>query len=938
LAWFVLGGWRSRAERGGQDIAVASSWTSLQSQGMPQWRGRVAGLLRVATESGQGAKRRLVADKDSGAGGRRSCRLRPILPSVVREPEGSRGGTAAVGVRRATGARLAAVVQPKAPTRLAQLLPRPGVRKTHLGLLLERFAPGGPGRTPPPLDAESRRFLTGALTRVAPRLAPSQLLAAVSASSHCRLSSQTLAALAPHMQGPLCAEAFRRQPGQLIATLDVLAEPASEARDINALNIAQMVAFQFAGRVAEYGSHALPVLAALARAGGGRALRRLSEDGAARLIQTAGEQAGLLAASAVKSASSATGSSVDASGVTASRMAEPRVLDEASAADACSLYCIINQLGHRDPALGSALSRHLANHIDNLETSSLPSLARAINPSLGRALSAEDFVLLHALCRRATASMDELDGPGVVVMLQAAGRYDLFDEEFLAAVSDHLMSSHGSLRAQQLGDAMYAFGHLQVRDSGSLDKLCDTLRSRLREIGEADLVRFMRGMVKLRHTNEELLTALAPVIDKMKSSLSSVSLTNLINCFASFNSTNGHFLKSLLHAASSRSSRLTPMSVQHVLTALCRQHGLLESEELHLHLQRICQHMAEPGVAAQLTPIQAVASFSALSKLHYQDLAAAGVLTSVLAGRGSAVVWTWAPSAFFFAHGRPWSLPAEYGVLNEARCLQLLQRELDSSHCVDILQSLHRLDLTSALTLRLALLLCGRLLPHLHELRARDVLVVARSMSAWRLPGRLAPELEASLTGALAAAPLAHGAEDDAEEEGGRASGAEQSWRERLVEYCFENLRRHEHWLESSWNTLLPLKLLCMEVDCGTYDSRRLVNLLSPDLFAFVDRLRHITREECEAHRLRREGGDEDEAASAGGSDNEGSADDGAAASLTGDKGAVERSPQAASGSEPAAAGLQQSFAVEELPWYRIVVGGFVQDFPVDFLIQPKRP
>ena len=34
-------------------------------------------------------------------------------------------------------------------------------------------------------------------------------------------------------------------------------------------------------------------------------------------------------------------------------------------------------------------------------------------------------------------------------------------------------------------------------------------------------------------------------------------------------------------------------------------------------------------------------------------------------------------------------------------------------------------------------------------------------------------------------------------------------WRERALDLCFQSLRRHEHFLDCSYFTLLPFKLLC---------------------------------------------------------------------------------------------------------------------------------
>ena len=135
---------------------------------------------------------------------------------------------------------------------------------------------------------------------------------------------------------------------------------------------------------------------------------------------------------------------------------------------------------------------------------------------------------------------------------------------------------------------------------------------------------------------------------------------------------------------------------------------------------------------------------------------------------------------------------------------------------VIIFQTIHWLDLHSALTLHLATLLGSLLVPHLHELRAREVIIVARAIAFCQVPGHLWLSQECSVGAAAVeghnvaqTAPLA------------AMSCVEEPvldlWRERLAEICLESLRRHEHYLEASWQTLLPFKLLCQEIDLGTF-------------------------------------------------------------------------------------------------------------------------
>uniref|UniRef100_A0A7S2IET8 Uncharacterized protein n=1 Tax=Alexandrium andersonii TaxID=327968 RepID=A0A7S2IET8_9DINO len=131
-------------------------------------------------------------------------------------------------------------------------------------------------------------------------------------------------------------------------------------------------------------------------------------------------------------------------------------------------------------------------------------------------------------------------------------------------------------------------------------------------------------------------------------------------------------------------------------------------------------------------------------------------------------------------------------------------------------------------------------------------------------------------------------------------------------------MRRHEHFLESCWPALLPFKLLCMEVDAGTFGPRRLHDMLNPMLLGFVERLRALTKAECEANRLRRRGEEEEE-------------EEPAEAPSTEDAPTDE-----ANVAEGAMAAWEAGLAplVLDISRYRVVLGGNVQDFPVDVLVE----
>ena len=173
-----------------------------------------------------------------------------------------------------------------------------------------------------------------------------------------------------------------------------------------------------------------------------------------------------------------------------------------------------------------------------------------------------------------------------------------------------------------------------------------------------------------------------------------------------------------------------------------------------------------------------MSSIAALAKLQQRDLAAASVFTSVLCGMGSHIHWSWVKSPYYFRHLKLgeglWSCPFE-----AMACRRFLEG-IQTSHCVEVLHSLSSLELSSRLTVHLTAMLCSILAPQLHDLRAKEVLVVARAFSVDRIPDS-----------------LWNGAEEPSR------------WRERALDHCFQSLRRHEHFLDTSYFTLLPFKLLC---------------------------------------------------------------------------------------------------------------------------------
>ena len=362
-------------------------------------------------------------------------------------------------------------------------------------------------------------------------------------------------------------------------------------------------------------SKALMVFCALVSAAGKAAFRKLSQDQLAQLLKDVAKQ----------------------SGIEGER-------PPSTPGEAAELFCALARLGSGEPELLSQLCRLLCGSVAELQPGALTTLARA----LGRGDPHEEFVLLHAVCQQVlrTGFQSASDAASLLLI---CSKWEFYDELVFTLAARSLQDGVGQIPLSQLCDVVYAVGSLPTRDAlplESLDAVCDDLARRAHGLSEADLVRLARGLLKLRHQHETLLAALGPVVAEQQAKIQSVSLCNLINVFSYFGGLPNGSQKQLLETAVSRARRLQPISVQHILTALCR---LRQTSELFPPLQRLCQHVASNAThsgAPAFTPVQALSSLSAMAKLQERDLSVLSVLTVSLGV--SASFWTWAPSTQFF--------------------------------------------------------------------------------------------------------------------------------------------------------------------------------------------------------------------------------------------------------------------------------------------------
>jgi len=720
-----------------------------------------------------------------------------------------------------------------------------GMRRSQLGIMLSRYA------SPPStvhMDFTSRgemkRKLKQWLEKTIPRMSAVQLVAAVEVSVRWQLQVSLLNNARAQLKKDHNRGVFQQQPGRITKMLALMSRVHGSLTSREGLQgpIQSFVSFAtetVAATVRSYStSEAAEVFCSLVRLGGVQAFDRMQPTSARRFVSDINEHIQLRP------------------GMPMEEQGFGSKLEPALIAD---LVCAMCQLegGLVGKESAETLGRHLEDKLHAVAPQKLSTLAQALN-RLGD--SHDTFVLLHAICRQSAQVVDELPGPSVVDLLQVFGRHELYDQAFLEAVSEQLGRIALQLSGPQICDAIYAFNAVQVRDSSQLDILSNALTSRVDGLHEADIVRALKGLGRSRHRHDALLSAIEPVINRDKQRYALISLSNLLGAYSLFGVQDESFDR-LLEVILNRIERMNTISVHHLLVALCRQHR--QRESLESALASICYHMASHKIAMQLTPVQATGSLVALARLQYRELNAVGVILQSLVGDRGLRDNTWAPSAFYYRHR---SLPSCPFSVESARATL---STLDVANHVDILQSFQRLDLHSALVFHLIILLREMVLPHLHDLRAREVISFARSFGSW-LPAEalpIVPELHILGGGASTGSgedPSSAAAGDEAAVADG--SCAALTWKDATIAASVENLRRHEFYLEASWPTLLPLQLLCLEVDSGIYGSRPLNEILSSGLLDFLSRIRHLSEAECEEIRKNRLADEDGEESGAAGS------------------------------------------------------------------------
>ncbi|CAK9008674.1 Hypothetical protein SCF082_LOCUS9973 [Durusdinium trenchii] len=725
-----------------------------------------------------------------------------------------------------------------------------GARSSHVGMFLhavrenkEKFSLAAKLQRSPS-SARHLRFFR-----------PAQLLKAVDLAIE---TSTSLAPFTPLLAQKRYARYLCEHPADLVKTIESILGAVKIQGD-DRYSFFQQIARLLVEETPFFGDQELQIFCALAKAGRG-SFRKLREDEAQELVIEIFER---------RSSSTWAPDQAAEFFVAATRVGDTR----ATSAVAERLKLLISQL------LPEISPKLLAGLAHSLRASSRPDSAHG------------DFVLLHAICRRAAKAFKEhqLSPDAAVTLLLVCSRWEIHDEELLQNASQTLEEKAEELPVRDLCEVIYAVSSMHVKDVIGLEAICRQLMDRAADMAEPDLVRLLRGLLKLRHHDEALMGVLAPLVLASQTRMQSVSLCNLIQALSFFFSSEEFFVE-LLSTATSR--ELQPISVQHILSALCRLQGRVANEKLKPSLDSLFAQIAkialarrsvEQSLSPSFSPVQAMSSLAALAKLQQRNLVAASVFTSVLCGMGSSTVWHWAKSPYFAKHldtsiqvprfskkrGAPFDL---------AKCRTFLGA-LEASKCVEILHSLSTLELHSRLTVHLTAMLCSILAPQMHELRAKEVLVVARAFSVDRLPNFLWRD----------------------------AAEGPEGWRERALDLCFQSLRRHEHFLDSSYESLLPFKLLCLQVNFGTFGTRRLQEFLNPMLYRFVDRLNSLSFEQCEANREERRGLTEE---------------------LTEEADASSAGPPEAREGRPGPEEIHGEHC-------RIWLGQYLEELPVDLLIQP---
>ena len=360
-----------------------------------------------------------------------------------------------------------------------------------------------------------------------------------------------------------------------------------------------------------FSAQALPLFVALASSGGRTSFRRLGDEQLEKLIQS----------------------------VTGTDLETVRL----SANEAADMFCALHRVSYRNPALMFKLTRHICDHVELLAAAQLPKVARV----LGRGDVHEEYVLLHAIARRVGAAAEVPEGSAghlenaqaAALLVNVCSKWEIFDEEFLTVAAAALRAGTAQLAVGQICEVIYSVSAFLTRDAMPLEDFCSELKQRIHEMNEIDTVRLLRGLQKLRYHDEALMEAVATIILEAKARLQPISLCNLVSVLAYFG-TSDELVMALLKTAIA--NKLPAMSVQHILTALCRLQGRVSGERLEVQVRKLCAHISN----CSFTPVQAMSSLAAMAKLQHRDLAVASVLASILSGGQS--YWRWAKSPHFF--------------------------------------------------------------------------------------------------------------------------------------------------------------------------------------------------------------------------------------------------------------------------------------------------
>ncbi len=465
--------------------------------------------------------------------------------------------------------------------------------------------------------------------------------------------------------------------------------------------------------------------------------------------------------------------------------------------------------------------RALIEKLPDVDTPTISRLATAMNRFDHPETHNDLIVLMHDLIFLATSRVHEFDALNCVSLLNVLSKMEITDEIFMKAVCARLIELRDQLTGQHIAMLFMALGRMKIRDPNLFTALCEELHNKTDGLTEMQVNQVLKGMAQCAHQDEELMRKLIPNIKKNLSTYTMQGVSTVLSMYSRASVFDETFFKALISAQMNQLHKMQSVSLQHLLTVFARERANFPQTptyELQKDASRVCDAFLSKHIVSSLTPIQAQASIAALAKLRVRHEPALHLFVSVLCGAdptqrgGNKSKSSHSVLAYTKLPPRPFELRA---------CLRSLC-DMDLMHFASIVQHLHMLNFWTDQSVHLYTILRALMAPQLHEMKSTALASTALAFRDFQILDLDMYNVEVELENLPSevippACTRFRMSCDDAQREGVASEGGEFlqdevddvfSWKKELFAGVLEGLRRHTHYLETSWHGLSNVKLL----------------------------------------------------------------------------------------------------------------------------------